>query len=177
MIVRLYASAKLHPLNERRVPETQDPVNAPVSAVKNAEEILERIFAPTPKASPIEQAERVLRRPRQVVYVALSNRNFFWRAHITKFVLDEGRVPITPQMLFDYYLLHTVPKEVVREALNNLIAKCDEVWVFGNLSLGVKVQVGIAKRLRKPVRYYDITDLPYRVVSIPESLAREEKRD
>ena len=155
----------------------EEAVNPPVAVVKNAEEILERIFAPTPKASPIEQAERVLRRPRQVVYVALSNRNFYWRAHITKFVLDEGRVPVTPAMLFDYYLLHTVPKETVREAFNNLIAKCDEMWVFGNLSLGVKVQIGIAKRLRKPVRYYDITDLPYRVVSIPEGLVREERRD
>ncbi len=67
-------------------------------------------------------------------------------------------------MLFDYYLLHTVPKDVVREALNNLIVRCDQLWVFGNLSLGVKVQIGIAKRLGKPVRYYDITDLPYRVV-------------
>jgi hypothetical protein len=45
-------------------------------AVKNAEDILERIFAPTPKASPAEQAERALRRPKQLIYCALSNRNF-----------------------------------------------------------------------------------------------------
>jgi hypothetical protein len=77
-------------------------------------------------------------------------------------------------MLLDYYLLHTVPKETVREAFNNLIVKSDEMWVFGPMSLGVKVQVGIAKRLKKPLRYYDITDLPYRVVSVPEAMAREE---
>ena len=77
-------------------------------------------------------------------------------------------------MLFDYYLLHTVPEETVREAFNNLIVKSDEMWVFGAMSLGVKVQVGIAKRLRKPIRYYDISDLPYRAVSIPEALVREE---
>ena len=142
--------------------------------VKNAEEILERIFTPRPKASPAEQAERVLRRPKRVVYCAISNRNFFWRQHITKFVLDEGAVPLVPFMLFDYYLLHTVPKETVREAFNNLIVKSDEMWVFGTLSLGVKVQVGIAKRLHKPVRYYDITDLPYRVVAVPEAMVREE---
>ncbi|MEA2672639.1 MAG: hypothetical protein QOG45_2859, partial [Chloroflexota bacterium] len=53
----------------------------------------------------------------------------------------------------------------------------DQLWVFGNLSLGVKVQIGIAKRLGKPVRYYDITDLPYRVVSVPESMVSEERRD
>ena len=144
---------------------------------KNAEEILDRIFAPTPKASAAEQAERALRRPRQLVYVAMSNRNFYWRQHVTKFVLDEGFVPICPFMLFDYYLLHTVPKDTVREAFNNLIVRCDQMWVFGTVSLGVKVQIGIAKRLRKPIRYYDITDLPYRVVNVPESLVREERRD
>ncbi|GAC1338812.1 MAG: hypothetical protein NVSMB29_05160 [Candidatus Dormibacteria bacterium] len=157
--------------------ETQDPEVATQQtavAAKNAEDILERIFTPRPKATPAEQAERALRRPKDLIYVALGNRHFFWRAHITKFVLDEGAVPICPQMLFDYYLLHTVPKEVVREAFNNLIVRCDQMWVFGPMSLGVKVQIGIAKRLRKPVRYYDISDLPYRLVSVPESLAREE---
>jgi hypothetical protein len=151
--------------------ETESPAPA---AVKDAEDILERIFAPTVKASPAEQAERALRRPKQLIYCALSNRNFYWRQHITKFVLDEGTVPIVPFMLFDYYLVHTVPKDVVREAFNNLIVRCDQMWVFGNPSLGVKVQMGIAKRLKKPIRYYDITDMPYRVVSVPEAMLREE---
>ena len=168
-------------LAQRRVPrrgstpvirdETESPV---LPGVKNAEDILERIFAPTPKASAAEQAERALRRPKQLIYCALSNRNFYWRQHITKFMLDEGQVPIVPFMLFDYYLVHTVPKDVVREAFNNLIVRCDQMWVFGNPSLGVKVQIGIAKRLKKPIRYYDITDMPYRVVSVPEAMLREE---
>jgi hypothetical protein len=42
------------------------------------------------------------------------------------------------------------------------------------LSLGLKVQVGIAKRMRKPVRYFDISELPYRVVGVPESMAKDE---
>lgn len=159
------------------MPETSEPsVTTPqqIGTLKNAEDILERIFAPRPKATAAEQAERALRRPKDLIYVALANRHFFWRAHITKFVLDEGAVPICPQMLFDYYLLHTVPKEVVREAFNNLIVRCDQMWVFGGMSLGVKVQLGMAKRLRKPVRYYDISDMPYRLVSVPEALVRED---
>jgi hypothetical protein len=157
------------------VPDTESTPTPTVSGVvKDAEDILERIFTPRPKASPAEQAERVLRRPRRVVYCAISNRNFYWRQHISKFVLDEGAVPIVPFMLFDYYLLHTVPKETVREAFNNLIVKSDEMWVFGSISLGVKVQIGIAKRFHKQVRYHDITDLPYRVVSVPEAMVRDE---
>jgi len=152
-------------------------IDAPATEVKSPEQILESIFAPKVKATPVEQAEHALRRPKKVVYVAMANRNFHWRMHVTKFVLDEGSVPVNPFMLFDYYLLHTVNKETVREAMNNLIAKCDEVWVFGQMSLGVKVQVGIAKRMKKPLRYYDIADLPERIVRISEKLAEEEVRD
>ena len=161
------------------MPATDDPVQSDAltkqtTAVKNADEILERIFMPRPKATAAEQAERALRRPKKLIYCALSNRNFFWRQHVTKFVLDEGHVPICPFMLFDYYLLHTVPKETVREAINNLIVRCDEMWVFGKMSLGVKVQVGIAKRLKKAVRYYDVSELPYRPLPVSESAVSEE---
>ncbi|TMD10013.1 MAG: hypothetical protein E6J02_02445 [Chloroflexi bacterium] len=107
----------------------------------------------------------------------MSNRNFYWRHHIQKFVLDSGMVPISPFMLFDYYLLHTVPKQTVREAMNNLLSRSDEVWVFGKLSLGVKVQIGIAKRLNKRIRYFDISELPVAVMPISEETAEEEFRD
>jgi hypothetical protein len=142
-----------------------------------AEDILERIFRPTTKPSALDQAEQTLRHPKRLVYVAMSNRNFYWRNHIQKFVLDSGMVPVSPFMLFDYYLLHTVPKIVVREAMNNLLARCDEVWVFGRISLGVKVQIGIAKRMSKSVRYFDISELPVAVLPISAETAEEEIRD
>ena len=142
-----------------------------------AEDILERIFRPTTKPSALDQAEQTLRHPRRLVYVAMSNRNFYWRNHVQKFVLDSGMVPVSPFMLFDYYLLHTVPKTVVREAMNNLLARCDEVWVFGRISLGVKVQIGVAKRMSKPVRYFDISELPVAVLPISAGTAEEEIRD
>jgi len=152
------------------------PDDLPASS-KSADEILASIFAPVPEASPLEQLEQTIRHPKKLIYTAMSNRNFYWRMHISKVVLDEGYVPINPFMLFDYYLLHTVPKQLVREAINNLLARCDEVWVFGTMSLGVKVLVGIAKRLKKPLRFYDIADLPDAVYRISEKLAQEEGVD
>jgi hypothetical protein len=141
---------------------------------KAAEDILERIFQPATKPTARDQAEETLRHPKRLVYVAMSNKVFYWRTHIQKFVLDSGMVPVSPFMLFDYYLMHTVSKDVVREAMNNLLARCDEVWVFGHMSLGVKVQVGIAKRMSKPVRYFDISELPIAVVPMSEETAQEE---
>src|SRR5437879_10382633 len=128
-------------------------------SAKEAEDILERIFASSPKPSALDQAEETLRHPKKLVYAAMSNRNFYWRAHIQKFILDSGMVPVSPFMMFDYYLLHTVPKNTVREAMNNLLSRCDECWVFGRISLGVKVQIGMAKRLNKKIRYFDIRQL------------------
>jgi hypothetical protein len=144
---------------------------------KSADEILERIFQPTTKPSALDQAEETLRHPRKLVYAAMSNRNYYWRSHIQKFILDSGMVPVSPFMLFDYYLLHTVPKSTVREAMNNLLARCDECWVFGHISLGVKVQIGVAKRMNKPIRYFDISELPVAVLPISEETAEEELRD
>src|SRR5438270_6545466 len=146
-------------------------------SAKEAEDILERIFASSPKPSALDQEAETLRHPKRLVYAAMSNRNFYWRHHIQKFILDSGMVPISPFMLFDYYLLHTVPKQVVREAMNNLLSRCDECWVFGRLSLGVKVQIGIAKRLNKKIRYFDIGELPVAVMPISEESAQEERRD
>jgi hypothetical protein len=142
-----------------------------------ADDILERIFNPSTKPSALDQAEETLRHPKRLIYAALSNRNYYWRHHIQKFILDSGMVPVSPFMLFDYYLLHTVPKGVVREAMNNLLARCDECWVFGRISLGVKVQIGVAKRLGKPIRYFDISELPVAVMPISEETAQEEVRD
>src|SRR4030081_2744819 len=164
--------------SNREGPGTADTI-ASLMAVsgKAAGDILERIFQPTTKPSARDQAEETLRHPKRLVYVAMSNKVFYWRAHIQKFVLDSGLVPVIPFMLFDYYLMHTVSKEVVREAMNNLLARCDEVWVFGRISLGVKVQVGIAKRMNKAVRYFDIGDLPVAVMPISEETAQEELKD
>src|SRR5438270_12874847 len=100
----------------------------------------------------------------------MSNRNFYWRAHVQKFILDSGMVPVSPFMLFDYYLLHTVPKAAVCDAMNNLLARCDEVWVFGRISLVVEVQFGIGRRLAERFRLFNISELPIAVMQVLEEI-------
>lgn len=37
-----------------------------------------------------------------------------------------------------------------------LISRVDELWVFGNeLSSSMKVEVEVAKKLKKPIQYFD----------------------
>src|SRR5256886_17469758 len=97
---------------------------------KAAEDILERIFQPTTKPSARDQAEETLRHPKRLVYVAMSNRSFYLRAHIQKLELDSGIVPVSPFMLFDFYLKHTVDQDVVREAIDHLLLRSDVVVGF-----------------------------------------------
>src|SRR5437899_11713495 len=68
---------------------------------KSAEDILASIFSPVPEASPLEQLEQTLRHPKKLIYIAMSNRNFYCRMHGSKVVRDEGSVPIPPFMPFD----------------------------------------------------------------------------
>src|SRR5260370_42428866 len=91
---------------------------------KAAADILERIFQPMTKPSAMDQAEETLRHPKRLVYVAMSNKAFYWRAPIQKFVLDSGLVPVSPFMLFDYYLMHTPSQENMRGAIENPPARC-----------------------------------------------------
>lgn len=84
-----------------------------------------------------------LTKKKPVVYTAFSKHNFFLRAHISKFVLEKGAVPLNPFMLFDYFLLDVVERDVVREANNNVLKKADELWVFGKVSDGVEAELAL----------------------------------
>ncbi len=57
---------------------------------------------------------------------------------------------------------------------NNLVRRCDEVWVFGPISSGVLAEIIIAKNLEKPVKYFRI-DKPANIISIDKTEAEMEK--
>lgn len=92
---------------------------------------------------------------RPLVYTAMSKHSFYLRMFISKFVLDQGSVPLNPFMIFDYYLLDSVDRDVIREANNNLVKRADELWVFGAVSDGVLAEVQLAHAMNKTVRFFD----------------------
>lgn len=111
----------------------------------------------------------------KVVYPAFSKRNFYFRAHISKFVIDNGAAPINPFMNFDYFLLDTVHRDLVRNANNAIIRKADELWIFGDISNGVAAEIELAKTLRKPIRYFEIIDSK-EIRKIGETEAKKRER-
>ena len=75
---------------------------------------------------------------------------------ISAFVLQNGGVPLNPFMVFDYFLADNADRDLVREGNNNLVKRCDEVWVFGAVSDGVLAEIQIAHEQDQPVRYFKV---------------------
>jgi hypothetical protein len=93
---------------------------------------------------------------KKVIFTALSKKFFYFRLHIVKYVLEQNCVPLNPFTSFDYFLLDTVPRDVVRSANNTLVERADELWVFGDVSDGVLAEIKQVKARGKPIRYFKI---------------------
>ncbi|HSX33562.1 MAG TPA: hypothetical protein VLF91_04460 [Candidatus Saccharimonadales bacterium] len=87
------------------------------------------------------------------IFIACSKRNFYQRAAISAWVLKAGYTPISPFMNVDYNLGGLVAKDLIRIANNSLIKACDELWVFDEVSDGVLLEIYLARKSGKPIKY------------------------
>ncbi len=92
----------------------------------------------------------------QLVYPAHSKHYFYFRQHISKFILEQNCVPLNPFMIFEYFMLDTVDRDIVRNANDNLVKKADELWVFGPVADGVLAEIRLAHRENRKIKYYNI---------------------
>ena len=92
-----------------------------------------------------------------VVFTAQSKLHFYCRDAICEFVFNQGAVPVNPFRLYGYFLGDRVGRDLIRQANNNLIRKCDQLWVFGEIIAdGVLFEILYAKKLRMPVKFYSV---------------------
>ena len=94
----------------------------------------------------------------KLVYTAISKKLFYFRMHISKFVLGKDCVPLNPFMIFEYFMLDTVNRDKIREANNSLVERADELWVFGKVSNGVLAEIKLAREKNKPIKYFTVVD-------------------
>lgn len=92
----------------------------------------------------------------KIIYPAFSKKLFYFKAHISKFVLENDCVPLNPFMIHEYFLLDTIDRDKIRESNNTIVKKSDELWVFGEISNGVSVEIDLAKKMNKPIRYFKV---------------------
>lgn len=83
---------------------------------------------------------------------------------ICKFVFNKGAVPVNPFNLFGYFLYEMVDRDVVRNGNNNIMGRCDELWVFGDISDGMLAEIRMFEGAGKPIKYFDISKLPEKII-------------
>ena len=92
-----------------------------------------------------------------IVFTAQSKLHFYCRDAICEFVFNQGAVPVNPFRLYEYFLGDRVDRDLIRQANNNLIRKCNALWVFGEtIADGVLFEILYAKNLKMPVKYYTV---------------------
>ncbi len=64
---------------------------------------------------------------------------------ICKHAFEQGVIPINPFNTFGYYLYELVDRNLVRNANNIIIKRCDELWVYGEISEGILAEIQIFK--------------------------------
>lgn len=111
-------------------------------------------------------AAKCLRQDKKVVFTAQSCKNFHQRMLICKHAFDQGAVPVNPFNLFGYFLYELVDRDLVRCGNNNILKRCDELWVYGDISDGVLAEIQMFKESGKPIRFFDISSLPAEVREI-----------
>lgn len=116
-----------------------------------------------------EHVAKGLQKDKKVVFTAQSCKNFHQRMLICKHAFELGAVPVNPFNLFGYFLYELVDRDLVRSGNNNLLRRCDELWVYGEISDGVLAEIEMFKVSGKPMRFFDITNLPAEVKEISKN--------
>lgn len=122
---------------------------------------------------------------RKVIFTAQSKQWFFCRDAVCEYVFDNECIPINPFRTFGYFLNDRVDRGLVRNGNNEMISRCDELWVFGPISDGVLFEIFSCIRQGKPVRFFNIATFASEIKEIsvedavfePEIHAHQIKKD
>lgn len=109
-----------------------------------------------------KQKKQFADKNRRKIYVASKyagdvEKNTAFAVNCCRRVIDDGCMPIARHLLYPQMLDDNNPDEREMGLMFGLalLAVCDEVWVFGEVSAGVAREVAEAKRLKKRIRYFE----------------------
>ena len=92
----------------------------------------------------------------KVAFTAQSKIYFYCRDAICEFTFNRGYLPINPFRIFDYFLSDRVERSIIRNGNNEMVSRCDELWVFGPISDGVLFEIARCKQLSIPIRFFNV---------------------
>ena len=91
-------------------------------------------------------------------YAGDINRNTVNARRFSRFVVDEGFLPVTPHLLFTQFLNDANPddREIGMYMGLVLLTKCSELWVFGErISAGMQREIKKAQKRGIQIRYFN----------------------
>ena len=103
---------------------------------------------------------------RKVVFTAQSKQFFYCRNAVCEYVMKQGCIPVNPFRIFGYFLDDRVDRDIVRNGNNEMISRCDELWVFGPISDGVLFEIYYSRKLGLPVRFFSIETRASEIVEV-----------
>ncbi len=103
---------------------------------------------------------------KKVVFTAQSKQYFYCRDVVCEYVLRQGCIPVNPFRIFDYFLSDRVDRNLIRNGNNEMIKRCDELWVFGNVSDGVLFEIYMCRKMGKTVRFFNIATRAKEIVEL-----------
>jgi hypothetical protein len=112
-----------------------------------------------------EQKRHFIDRNRVKVYVASRyagdvRENTKAAIRYCRQVIDKGYMPVASHLLYPRMLNDDIPEERELGCMFGLalLRICDEVWVFGEVSPGMKREIDEARRMHIPVRFIKEAD-------------------
>ena len=70
-----------------------------------------------------------------------------------RYVVEQGHTPIAPHLFFPQFLNEKTERLLGIQMGLHLLDFCDEIWVFGEQSTGMKSEIAYAEENGIPVRY------------------------
>ena len=70
---------------------------------------------------------------------------------VCRILVDGGVLPIAPQLLFRQFMDERTERDLAMSFCLQLVALVDELWVFGELSPGMRLEIAEAHRLGIPI--------------------------
>ena len=94
-----------------------------------------------------------------VVYVCSAYRgnervNVLRARNYCRFVVSKKRVPIAPHLLFPQFVTEATERGLAMKMDCLLLRRCDEAWVFGEITDGMAIEIEMAADEGKRVRYF-----------------------
>ena len=123
------------------------------------EEIKKDGFADVDAYDALEALEKKHFAPRPIIYVCSPYSgniagNVEKAKRYSRFVVDEGGIPITPHLYMPGFLKEESERDLAISMDLELLTRCSEVWVFGEvLSAGMQIEIDRAQQKGKTIRY------------------------